>query len=69
MPSHLTPQMRAANAKFAKKQELKRGRSSTELKEKVQKRDYKLPVSVGWIYLLGFVLIGGGIFEVLRMML
>lgn len=48
--------MRAANAKFAKKEEQKRGKSQAELKVKSKKGDSKLPISVGWVCKFSFAL-------------
>ncbi|KAJ4418641.1 hypothetical protein N0V82_005432 [Gnomoniopsis sp. IMI 355080] len=59
-----TPQQRRANAKFAKDQEARRGKSSEELKKK-SKVVQKSPISPFWLGILAFVVCGGIIFEVL----
>jgi len=59
-----TPQQRRANAKFAKTEEKKMGKpeSLTKKKEKV-----KPPVSRAAIIVLAFVVCGGIIFELLKL--
>ncbi|KAF2003467.1 hypothetical protein P154DRAFT_428809 [Amniculicola lignicola CBS 123094] len=59
-----TPQQRAANAKFARREEAKMGKPPTTV---TKKQSFKSPISKGWIIVLAFVLCGGVIFEVLRM--
>ncbi|KAF2405574.1 hypothetical protein EJ06DRAFT_526091 [Trichodelitschia bisporula] len=61
-----TPQQRKANAKFARTEESKRGKP-IELQKKPEKRNTKSPLSSTWIILLAFVVIGGLLFEVLRL--
>ncbi|KAK4952115.1 hypothetical protein LTR10_010035 [Elasticomyces elasticus] len=61
-----TPQQRRANAQFAKNEEAKRGKPQSALKKKVENKVEKLPVSKGWLYLLLFVVCGGIIFELVR---
>ncbi|KAH8650838.1 hypothetical protein BGZ60DRAFT_420960 [Tricladium varicosporioides] len=57
-----TPQQRKANAKFAKDQTAKRGKPATEIKKK---QDSKSPISPLWLGLLGFVVFGGLLFELI----
>ncbi|KAH6672855.1 hypothetical protein B0J14DRAFT_591864 [Halenospora varia] len=57
-----TPQQRKANAKFAKEQTAKRGKPATEIKKK---QDFKSPISPLWLGLLGFVVFGGLLFELI----
>lgn len=59
-----TPQQRAANAKFAKSEQAKRGKPQGQVK---RKEEFKSPISKGWIAVLAFVVCGGLIFELLRM--
>ncbi|KAF2644385.1 hypothetical protein P280DRAFT_393426, partial [Massarina eburnea CBS 473.64] len=59
-----TPTQRAANAKFAKREEAKMGRPTDS---RVRKEEFKSPISKGWIIILAFVLCGGVIFEVLKL--
>ncbi|KAK5676097.1 hypothetical protein LTS10_011387 [Elasticomyces elasticus] len=61
-----TPQQRRANAQFAKNEEAKRGKPQSALKKKVENKVEKLPVSKGWLYLLLFVVCGGIVFELVR---
>ncbi|EGP86095.1 unnamed protein product [Zymoseptoria tritici ST99CH_1A5] len=65
-----TPQQRKANIAFARTQEKKMGRAPSDTpvvakKEKVQ----KAPISAGWLYLLLFVVCGGLVFELVRLIL
>ncbi|KAE9366208.1 hypothetical protein N431DRAFT_472761 [Stipitochalara longipes BDJ] len=57
-----TPQQRKANDKFKKAQDAKRGKPASEIKKK---DDFKSPISPLWLGLLGFVVFGGLIFELL----
>ncbi|KKK14601.1 hypothetical protein ARAM_006397, partial [Aspergillus rambellii] len=64
-----TPQQRRANEKFAKHESAKRGKSKTT----VSKQSSKPSLPIGWvanaidrIALLAFVVCGGLIFELLR---
>ncbi|KAF2474518.1 uncharacterized protein BDR25DRAFT_301235 [Lindgomyces ingoldianus] len=59
-----TPQQRAANAKFARREEAKMGKPVSTTKRAT---DQKAPISKGWIVVLAFVLCGGLIFELLRL--
>ncbi|KAL5379028.1 hypothetical protein DPSP01_008664 [Paraphaeosphaeria sporulosa] len=61
-----TPQQRAANARYARREEGKMGKPVEE-RVKRTKQDYKSPISKGWIIVLGFVLAGGAIFELLKL--
>ncbi|CAI9635127.1 hypothetical protein GT037_007867 [Alternaria burnsii] len=62
-----TPQQRQANMRFAKAQEKKMGQPvSTE--PVVKKRaPQKSPISRFWIIVLAFILVGGLLFEVLKL--
>ncbi|KAH7077150.1 hypothetical protein FB567DRAFT_143490 [Paraphoma chrysanthemicola] len=59
-----TPQQRQANMRFAKAQEKKMGKPEQIIKKQGPQ---KSPISKVWIILLGFVLCGGLIFELLKM--
>ncbi|KAF1824354.1 uncharacterized protein K489DRAFT_378762 [Dissoconium aciculare CBS 342.82] len=63
-----TPQQRRANEQFAKKQEKKMGKPAAPVVVK-KERPQKSPISVGWLYVLLFVLCGGLIFEAVRIVL
>jgi len=56
-----TPQQRQANKKFAKNLEGKMGKAPQEVKRKTDGR--KAPISPVWLGLLGFVVFGGLLFE------
>ncbi|KAE8554568.1 hypothetical protein TMatcc_005880 [Talaromyces marneffei ATCC 18224] len=58
-----TPRQKKANEKFAKHEAAKRGKPQTVVKRTTKQ---KSPVSIGWIVLLAFVVCGGLIFELLR---
>jgi len=60
-----TPQQKRANAKFVKEQDQRRGKSETEIKKRV-KDVQKSPISPIWLVVLGFVVFGGVVFEVLQ---
>jgi len=60
-----TPQQRKANAKFAKAQDSARGKPESAIKKKDKA---KPPISKGWVLLLVFVVCGGVVFEVLRLL-
>ncbi|KAI0123101.1 hypothetical protein BJ170DRAFT_643346 [Xylariales sp. AK1849] len=60
-----TPQQRRANAKFVKEQDARRGKSEGEIKKR-EKAVQKSPISPIWLILLGFVVFGGVVFEVLQ---
>ncbi|EAA31648.1 hypothetical protein GE21DRAFT_7944 [Neurospora crassa] len=59
-----TPQQRRANLKFQKDQEARRGKSEDQIKKRVEKAP-KSPISMFWLVVLGFVVFGGLVFEVL----
>ncbi|KAI0840234.1 hypothetical protein F5Y06DRAFT_294904 [Hypoxylon sp. FL0890] len=59
-----TLEQRRRNAKFAKEQDARRGKSETEIKKR-SKDQFKSPISPFWLGILGFVVFGGLIFEVL----
>ncbi|KAK3905429.1 hypothetical protein C8A05DRAFT_30775 [Staphylotrichum tortipilum] len=59
-----TPQQRRANLKFAKDNESRMGKSEDQIKKRVKDAP-KSPISPIWLILLGFVVFGGLIFEVL----
>ncbi|EME39507.1 hypothetical protein DOTSEDRAFT_139488, partial [Dothistroma septosporum NZE10] len=61
-----TPQQRKANAAYAKRQEAKMGKPESSLPAKQQKKE-KPTISPFWVYMLIFVVCGGLIFELLRM--
>ncbi|GAB7349658.1 hypothetical protein MBLNU459_g0333t1 [Dothideomycetes sp. NU459] len=60
-----TPQQRRANEAFAKREETKRGRTVAPVKKQAPQ---KSPISKGWLFALLFVVCGGLIFELLRIM-
>jgi len=62
-----TPQQRRANQKFAKEQEARRGKAEDQIKKRT-KDVAKSPISPMWLVLLGFVVFGGIIFQVLARM-
>ncbi|KAL2783169.1 hypothetical protein BJX66DRAFT_138391 [Aspergillus keveii] len=57
-----TPQQRRANDKYAKHEAAKRGKS----KATASKNSSKPTLSTGWVALLAFVVCGGLLFELLR---
>ncbi|KAI8657386.1 hypothetical protein NW754_011513 [Fusarium falciforme] len=57
-----TPEQRRRNAKFAKENEAKMGKSETQIKQRV-KETPKSPISLFWVVLLGFIIFGGLVFE------
>ncbi|KAL6700166.1 hypothetical protein J3F84DRAFT_362925 [Trichoderma pleuroticola] len=59
-----TLEQRRRNAKFAKDQEAKMGKSEDQLKKRT-KETTKSPISIFWLVLLGFVVFGGLVFELL----
>ncbi|KAK7954864.1 hypothetical protein PG984_003173 [Apiospora sp. TS-2023a] len=62
-----TPEQRRRNAKFAKEQEARRGKSEDAiLKHQHKKVASKAPISPIWLILLGFVVFGGLIFELIQ---
>ncbi|KAI0024355.1 hypothetical protein F4780DRAFT_775748 [Xylariomycetidae sp. FL0641] len=63
-PKAQTPEQRRRNAKFAKDQDARRGKSESDLKKRT-KDVAKSPISPFWLLILGFVVFGGLIFEVI----
>ncbi|KAK8110556.1 secretory pathway protein ysy6-like protein [Apiospora kogelbergensis] len=62
-----TPEQRRRNAKFAKEQEARRGKSEDAIKKhQHQKTVSKAPISPIWLILLAFVVFGGLIFELIQ---
>jgi len=59
-----TPQQRRANLKFAKENEARMGKSEDQIKKRTKDAP-KSPISPIWLVLLGFVVFGGLIFEVI----
>ncbi|EJP63854.1 secretory pathway protein YSY6 [Beauveria bassiana ARSEF 2860] len=59
-----TPEQRRRNAKFAKDQESRMGKSIDQIKKR-EKAVQKPTISPFWIVLLAFVVFGGLIFEVI----
>ncbi|KAK0376962.1 hypothetical protein CPAR01_08698 [Colletotrichum paranaense] len=66
-PVAQTPQQRRANAKFAKDNESRMGKSEDQIKKRTKEAP-KSPISPIWLILLGFVVFGGIVFEVLSRM-
>ncbi|KAJ9142659.1 hypothetical protein NKR23_g7111 [Pleurostoma richardsiae] len=62
-----TPEQRRRNLKFAKEQDARRGKSEEQLKKRA-KDVPKSPISPLWLGVLGFVVFGGLIFEILSRM-
>lgn len=62
-----TPQQRKANERFARFEAARRGKPENEIKARTKTKDAKSPISKTWVVILGFVLIGGVIFELLRL--
>ncbi|KAJ5922678.1 hypothetical protein N7516_010381 [Penicillium verrucosum] len=58
-----TPQQRRANDRFAKTEAAKRGKAPTTIKPK---KNTKSPLSASWVVLLAFVVCGGLLLELLR---
>ncbi|KAI1462171.1 hypothetical protein F4805DRAFT_409574 [Annulohypoxylon moriforme] len=59
-----TLEQRRRNAKFVKEQDARRGKSETEIKKR-SKDQTKSPISLFWLGILGFVVFGGLVFEVI----
>jgi hypothetical protein len=57
-----TPEQRRRNAKFAKEQEARMGKSEEQLKKRT-KEVSKSPISPFWLAVLGFIIFGGLVFE------
>ncbi|KAK0751987.1 hypothetical protein B0T18DRAFT_403832 [Schizothecium vesticola] len=60
-----TPRQRQANDKFLKDQEARRGKSEDQIKLKKTKEVFKSPISPVWLALLGFVVFGGLVVEMI----
>jgi len=58
-----TPQQRRANEAFAKAESNKRGKSAPVVKKQTPQKN---PISKGWLILLLFVICGGLLVELLR---
>ncbi|KAJ5739683.1 hypothetical protein N7533_012467 [Penicillium manginii] len=58
-----TPQQRRANDRFARSEAAKRGRGPTT---KAPKQNTKSPLSAGWVVVLAFVVCGGLLLELLK---
>ncbi|OQE00090.1 hypothetical protein PENVUL_c058G09096 [Penicillium vulpinum] len=58
-----TPQQRRANDRFAKTEAAKRGKAPITVKPK---KNTKSPLSASWVVLLAFVVCGGLLLELLR---
>ncbi|KXJ93140.1 hypothetical protein Micbo1qcDRAFT_161077 [Microdochium bolleyi] len=59
-----TLEQRRRNAKFVKDQEARRGKSENDMKQRV-KIVQKSPISPFWLGIMGFVVFGGLIFEII----
>ncbi|KAI1131990.1 hypothetical protein F5Y10DRAFT_232451 [Nemania abortiva] len=59
-----TLEQRRRNAKFAKDQDARRGKAETDIKKR-SKDIPKSPISPLWLGVLGFVIFGGLLFEVI----
>ncbi|KAF4978691.1 hypothetical protein FZEAL_4960, partial [Fusarium zealandicum] len=59
-----TPEQRRRNARFAKGNENRMGKSEDQIKKRVEKVT-KSPISMFWIVILGFIVFGGLVFEAL----
>ncbi|KAK9465212.1 hypothetical protein V1512DRAFT_57371 [Lipomyces arxii] len=59
-----TPQQRIANQKYAKNEERKKGKPEYL---KAKKTSEKPPISKTWIYIFIFLVVGGGILELLSL--
>ncbi|KAI0885269.1 uncharacterized protein GGS22DRAFT_163283 [Annulohypoxylon maeteangense] len=59
-----TLEQRRRNAKFVKDQDARRGKSENDIKKR-GKESTKSPISLFWLGILGFVVFGGLIFEVI----
>jgi len=57
-----TPEQRRRNAKFAKGNESRMGKSEDQLKKRT-KETPKSPISLFWVAILGFIIFGGLVFE------
>ncbi|EFX01507.1 hypothetical protein CMQ_6449 [Grosmannia clavigera kw1407] len=59
-----TPEQRRRNLKFARSQDARRGKSEADIKKR-SKEVQKSPVSPIWLGVLGFVVFGGLVFELI----
>ncbi|KAI1429433.1 hypothetical protein F5Y12DRAFT_709916 [Xylaria sp. FL1777] len=59
-----TLEQRRRNAKFVKEQDARRGKAETEIKKR-NKDAVKSPISPFWLGILGFVVFGGLLFELI----
>ncbi|RYO87346.1 hypothetical protein DL762_004276 [Monosporascus cannonballus] len=59
-----TLEQRKRNAKFAKEQELRRGKSEAEIKKRVKDAP-KSPISPFWLGIFAFIVFGGLVFEII----
>jgi len=59
-----TPQQRKANERYARAESAKRGQPEAFGKTK---QVAKSPIKTGWLVVLGFVVFGGIVFELLRL--
>lgn len=62
-----TPKQRLANEKFAKRNE--KYRKYGKKKVKGDESKFKFPVSKPWLILLAFLLVGGGVIELVSYLL
>ncbi|KAG9196470.1 hypothetical protein G6011_01591 [Alternaria panax] len=62
-----TPQQRQANMRFAKAQEKKMGQPVSTDPVVKKRAPQKSPISKFWIIVLAFILVGGLLFEVLKL--
>ncbi|KAL1793242.1 hypothetical protein ACET3X_008224 [Alternaria dauci] len=62
-----TPQQRQANMRFAKAQEKKMGQPASTDPVVKKRAPQRSPISKFWIIVLAFMLVGGLLFEVLRL--
>ncbi|KAH6866884.1 hypothetical protein J4E91_003969 [Alternaria rosae] len=62
-----TPQQRQANMRFAKAQEKKMGKPESTEPVVKKRAPQKSPISRFWIIVLAFILVGGLLFEVLKL--
>ncbi|BAO39656.1 protein YSY6 [Kluyveromyces marxianus] len=60
-----TPRQRLANEKWAKKNEKKLGKPKVKAKDQAS----KLPISKPWVIGLLFLLIGGGVLQLISLLL
>ncbi|KAI0977365.1 hypothetical protein F4678DRAFT_412714 [Xylaria arbuscula] len=59
-----TLEQRRRNAKFAKDQDARRGKAETDVKKRT-KDTPKSPISPFWLGILGFIVFGGLLFELI----